>query len=245
MRNMKLSVLIVSAGVLVAPAALAEIHTGDSHDDHVHDHDHDHGEHGEFYPVHNETTADGMPVCATDPGLAECASYAYPDKLALEGAKLNCQMMEFMVACDIIEACEDGTLSADNPHCDNFDMLASTCKDEGMSGMAGCKVYTPMCLNESSVVKICEAHPGVPSMVNSMPTVVRSTSLLTPLPLPFRALQSEHDDLNDPFVPRFDDARFGTRSWESAAERDLVDMVPMVVAISVPHTEPFLLDHHV
>lgn len=169
--------LFACVPLLVASRALAEDHTeaGDDHDDHAgHDHDHDHAhDHADHGDEMSDLKHGEIPPCATDPASPDCVSYIYPDTLATKDAKLNCQMMEFMVACDVVEACEDGTLSADNPHCDPFDLLASTCKDEGMQGMAGCKVYTPMCLNASTVVADCAAHPGIPEMVNSNPTVVR------------------------------------------------------------------------
>eukprot|EP00892_Ulva_mutabilis_P009425 jgi/Ulvmu1/6855/UM031_0060.1 len=182
----KFLLLLACAALLVA----SRVHAEDGHDEHNHDdHDHDDHDHDDHDDDHsdlaaasgaghmdhggamNVTEAGDVPVCATDPALATCESYEYPDALALTDAKVNCRMMPFMVACDVVEACEDGSLPATSPHCDAFDLLASTCKDEGMDGMAGCNVYTPMCLNESSVVAQCTLHPGIPGMVNTNPTV--------------------------------------------------------------------------
>ena len=111
-----------------------------------------------------------MPACATDPTAAECASYVYPAERAIADIVTNCEAMPFMVACNVWTACEAGNMEGDI--CEPFNILASTCQDEGMSGMPGCPVYTPMCLTATdSVVEQCNGA-GIARLVDTMPTQV-------------------------------------------------------------------------
>eukprot|EP00892_Ulva_mutabilis_P009424 jgi/Ulvmu1/6854/UM031_0059.1 len=114
-----------------------------------------------------------LPACASDPTDPECESYVYPDDLALADAKTNCQMMPFMVGCNVLEACENGDMDSDSQYCRPFDILATTCIDPGMSGMGGCHVYTPLCLTRGSVVAQCDTQPGVPRLVGTTRTQVQ------------------------------------------------------------------------
>lgn len=97
----------------------------------------------------------------------------YPDDRALADAKENCEMMPFMVGCNILRACEAGDMDSDSRYCRPFDILATTCIDPGMSGMGGCSVYTPLCLTRGSVVRQCNQQQGVPRLVGTSQTQVR------------------------------------------------------------------------
>lgn len=119
-----------------------------------------------------------IPACASDPTDPQCEAYVYPDGRALADAKLNCDMMPFMVGCNILEACENGDLDSDSEYCHPFSILATTCVDPGMSGMGGCVVYTPLCLTRGSVVAQCDQQRGVPRLVSTT-----RTQVLVPLKL--------------------------------------------------------------
>jgi hypothetical protein len=111
-----------------------------------------------------------MPMCATMPSMADCASYMYPDDRSQQDIAANCEAMPFMVSCSVWQACKDGHMSGDI--CAPFNILASSCQDEGMKNMPGCAVYTPMCLDAAgSVVQQCEGA-GIARLVSTMPTQV-------------------------------------------------------------------------
>jgi hypothetical protein len=119
-----------------------------------------------------QSTSATMPECAKDPTVASCRTFVYPDESAKMDIQTNCQAMPFMVGCSIWNACESGEMGPDNKLCQPFQVLATTCNDQGMSGMAGCHVYTPMC-STGSVVAQCTGA-GLQRMVHTMQTQVRS-----------------------------------------------------------------------
>jgi hypothetical protein len=104
------------------------------------------------------------------PSNASCSNYMYPDALAKQDIETNCQAMPFMTACNVWQACKSGAVSG--AICNPFNILASTCLDEGMHKMPGCAVYTPMCLESAdSVVKQCDGA-GITRLVHTMATQV-------------------------------------------------------------------------
>jgi hypothetical protein len=112
-----------------------------------------------------------LPPCAVDPTSTSCVSYNYPDDLAIADIKMNCEMMPFMIGCSVWRACQRGDMDADSKSCKPFSVLASLCIDQGMSGMSGCKVYTPLCV-PASVVTQCREQSAIPRMVSTNPTQV-------------------------------------------------------------------------
>lgn len=111
-------------------------------------------------------------MCAEKPGDASCADYMYPKDRSVADIEANCQAMPFMVACSVWKACKDENMSGDI--CEPFNILASSCQDLGMQNMAGCAVYTPMCLiSIESVVPQCR-NAGIERLVDTMPTQVCS-----------------------------------------------------------------------
>ena len=111
-----------------------------------------------------------MPRCVKSPNSASCQSYEYPDNMARKDIAAVCDAMPFMIACGLWDACENGELP-DSPYCEPFVVLATACKDEGMSGMDGCASYTSMCGGRTRVDQCSEQSP-VPNMLQTTETQV-------------------------------------------------------------------------
>ena len=117
-------------------------------------------------------------ACITDPTMASCDSYVYPEDQVIADIQLNCQQMPWMIGCSVWDACMDGSMGEDNRYCNPFSVLSTQCVDQGMEMMGGCLNYVGMC-RTGSMVPQCDEFPPIPNVVSTVPSQVRNT--LTPL----------------------------------------------------------------
>jgi hypothetical protein len=118
----------------------------------------------------------GVPACVRDPAQASCTTYKYPDASAIQDITKNCFEMPWMIGCGIRGGCQNGTVPKSSPYCTPFSVLASSCADHEMDGMAGCQNYMSLC-SSHSVVKQCNDVGPVPSLVHTTESQVRVAPL--------------------------------------------------------------------